>query len=178
MTIKTVEQYLKAPYSYSFIQDEDGTFAAEVLEFEGCYSQGETPEQAMNNIQEAAKNWIEATLRSGKPIPTPLAETEASGKYALRMPKHIHQKVQRMAQNDGVSVNTFLVEAIAEKIGAIDYQDRLMTHIENKMSHRTVANIAALLLPSLNFDVAHKRANTGQSFGEQHSKGIVIQINP
>ena len=178
MTIKTPEEYLKEPYTFLVIRDDDGTFAVEVQEFEGCFSQGETPDAAMANIFEAAKNWIEATIARGKPIPEPMALNEASGKFALRMPKHIHQKVQRLAQNDEVSVNTFLVEAIAEKIGAVEYHDRQMAHLERRMAQQTVANLAALFLPVPQQNPVFGRANTDRFSNEQpHGQNLVINVN-
>lgn len=36
-------------------QDEDGKYIAECPSLEGCYSQGDTFEEAMNNIQDVIK---------------------------------------------------------------------------------------------------------------------------
>lgn len=178
MKTKTPEEYLKEPYTFLVIRDDDGTFAVEVSEFEGCFSQGETADEAMANITEAATNWIEATIRNGKPIPPPVAANEASGKFALRMPKHVHQKVQRLADNDGVSVNTFLLEAIAEKIGAIEYHDRQMASLERRITQQTVANLAAMLLPSWNPSKTFGSANTERTVNEaQLGKLLTIRTN-
>lgn len=40
-------------------QDEAGYFIAEVPAFPGCLSQGDTKEEAINNIQEAIEGWLE-----------------------------------------------------------------------------------------------------------------------
>ena len=58
-------------YTYKLTPEEGGGFSASVEELEGCFSQGETADEAMANIREAALNWIEATLRQGRPIPLP-----------------------------------------------------------------------------------------------------------
>ena len=151
MKTKTPKDYLKEPYAFLLMPDaESGTYAAEVQEFEGCFSQGRTADEAMANLREAAENWIEATLQQGRPIPRPFATIEVSGKFALRLPVSLHEKVQRLADRDEVSVNTFLVEAIAEKVGAIEYVDRHMVKLDQKMATRTVANLHTL------FDLAEK----------------------
>lgn len=41
-------------------QDEDGFFLASVPALPGCYSDGETEEEARRNIQEAMELWLEA----------------------------------------------------------------------------------------------------------------------
>ena len=41
-------------------QDEDGFFVASCPALKGCWSQGETEEEAMANIREAIEGWLEA----------------------------------------------------------------------------------------------------------------------
>ncbi len=177
MKTKTPQDYLNEPYTFQLIKDDDGTYAAWVLEFDGCFSQGDTADEAMENITEAAGNWIEATLRNGKLIPPPVALNEASGKFALRMPKNMHQKVQQMARVDGVSVNSFLIEAIAEKIGAIEYQDRHMERLERKLAERTVANIASMLLPQFRFTQNDIRTAATSKSPSAFDNNIFITVN-
>ena len=66
---KEVEAYLRKPYLRVFTPEEDGGFSAEILEFKGCYSQGETIEDANKNLEEAAKSWLTACIAQGIPIP-------------------------------------------------------------------------------------------------------------
>ncbi|MBF0515897.1 MAG: type II toxin-antitoxin system HicB family antitoxin [Nitrospirae bacterium] len=40
-------------------QDEDGYFTAEVPALPGCFSQGNTHEEAVLNIKEAIAGWLE-----------------------------------------------------------------------------------------------------------------------
>ena len=40
-------------------EDPEGGFWAEVPALPGCYSQGETREEALENIREAAELWLE-----------------------------------------------------------------------------------------------------------------------
>jgi len=44
---------------------------SQVPELPGCYSCGDTPEEALANIEEAMAAWIESNLLSGDPIPEP-----------------------------------------------------------------------------------------------------------
>ena len=55
-------------------QDEDGMFVAEVPSFPGCISQGETREQAVENIKEAIALYLESLAAHDEPIPPPITE--------------------------------------------------------------------------------------------------------
>jgi predicted RNase H-like HicB family nuclease len=117
--IMKTEDLLRAPYKRVLIPDEEsGTYTAEIAEFPGCVSQGQTPQEALENLETAARGWIEAVLDLGQEVP-PLSITEEhSGKISLRLPRSLHRRAAQMAQRDGVSLNLFIATAIAEKVGA------------------------------------------------------------
>lgn len=51
--------------------DEGGGYAAWVPDLPGCMSDGDTPEQARQNVELAIQEWIEEAERQGTPIPAP-----------------------------------------------------------------------------------------------------------
>ncbi|MBS7698679.1 MULTISPECIES: type II toxin-antitoxin system HicB family antitoxin [unclassified Chelatococcus] len=51
--------------------EDGGGFAAIVPDLPGCMSDGETPEEAIVNVQDAILTWIEAARGMGRPIPRP-----------------------------------------------------------------------------------------------------------
>ena len=51
------------------IPDEDGGYAVEVPSLPGCISQGDTVEEALENIKEAIELYIEVLEEDGQPIP-------------------------------------------------------------------------------------------------------------
>ncbi|MBI2851170.1 MAG: type II toxin-antitoxin system HicB family antitoxin [Chloroflexi bacterium] len=57
-------------------QDEDGLYVASVPILQGCYTQGETYEETMENIKDAIKLHIEARRALGEPIPVEVAIDE------------------------------------------------------------------------------------------------------
>lgn len=63
---------LSQPYARVLIPEEDGGYSAFILEFPGCGSQGESVDEALKNLEEAAIGWIEAALDEGQDIPEPL----------------------------------------------------------------------------------------------------------
>lgn len=50
-------------------QEEDGGFVAKVPALPGCVSQGDTREDAMANIREAAQLYVEDCIAAGDPVP-------------------------------------------------------------------------------------------------------------
>ena len=55
-------------------QDEDGVFIAECPTLPGCVSQGNTRKDALNNIQDAIKGYLESLRKHNQPIPPSIEE--------------------------------------------------------------------------------------------------------
>jgi predicted RNase H-like HicB family nuclease len=53
---------------------DGGGFVALVPDLPGCMSDGETPQEALANAQDAIACWIEAAHELGRPIPEPTLE--------------------------------------------------------------------------------------------------------
>jgi predicted RNase H-like HicB family nuclease len=114
----TPAEYLKRAYSRVVVPESDGTFRCEILEFPGCIASGDTAAQALANLEDVAESWLASTLARGQPIPEPIEENEFSGKLVLRWAKSMHRKAARAARYDGVSLNTFIGNCVAECLGA------------------------------------------------------------
>ena len=55
-------------------QDEDGFFVAEVPALPGCISQGETRQEALENIREAIAGYLESLKDHHEPVPPSIHE--------------------------------------------------------------------------------------------------------
>jgi predicted RNase H-like HicB family nuclease len=55
-------------------QDEDGVFVAECPSLPGCISQGKTRKEALDNIRDAIKGYLESLKKHNEPIPPPIEE--------------------------------------------------------------------------------------------------------
>jgi len=128
-THKTAKDYLKMPYGRVVVPENEGGFYGEILEFPGCYSSGDTPAEAYQNLEEAAELWLEAELEDGHTIPHPFSEEEYSGKFPLRMPKDLHRQAAIMARRKGGSLNQYIVTAVAARVGADDTGERIADRI-------------------------------------------------
>jgi predicted RNase H-like HicB family nuclease len=54
-----------------FYSEEDGGYIADIPDLESCSAFGDTPEQALAEVELAKQTWLEAARQSGKPIPEP-----------------------------------------------------------------------------------------------------------
>jgi len=54
-----------------FFSEEDGGYIADIPDLESCSAFGETPEQALAEVERAKQAWLEAARQIGKPIPEP-----------------------------------------------------------------------------------------------------------
>ncbi len=100
-------------------EDDGGGWLAEVPELEGCISTGESPQQALANVQDAIGCWLESAREHGKQIPPPMdhIEPEFSGKFTLRMPRALHRLLARQAEREGVSLNQYVVSLVSFNMG-------------------------------------------------------------
>jgi len=60
-----------AKYEFTAVveRDEDGVFISSCPALQGCHSQGDTYEEALENLKDALKVYLEAKLSLGEPIP-------------------------------------------------------------------------------------------------------------
>ena len=54
-----------------FWSDDDNGYIAVVPDLPGCNAFGDTPEEAVHEIQDAIEAWIAACIVSGEPVPEP-----------------------------------------------------------------------------------------------------------
>ena len=105
------------PYARILTRGEDGRYAAEVLEFPGCFSSGDNAEEAMANLDEAIEVWVGATLDEGAEVPPPMLDSEFSGRVTLRLLPSVHERAAIMARREGVSLNRLLSNAVSHYVG-------------------------------------------------------------
>ena|ERR1700690_1387720 len=98
-------------------KEEGGGFLAEALDLQGCMSDGETVQEAVDNVQDAIKCWVVGALETGDLIPEPSTDNDYNGKILFRSPKRIHRKLSEMSKKEGMSVNSIMLSIIAEGLG-------------------------------------------------------------
>lgn len=119
---RRVDDYLSLPYRVEIYPDEtkDGPYwATRFPELPGVAGSGNSLEEAVSVAKESLRYWLEAKIDGGHPIPepSPRAEDAYSGKLNIRLPKALHRDLTKRAENEGVSLNTWMTTILA-KYGA------------------------------------------------------------
>ena len=103
-----VKDYIKLPYTrlVQEMNDESGHyFYGRILELDGCQSTGDTLEELYESLNEAMEGYIEIKLENNLPVPTPESAEKYSGKFVVRLPKSLHQRLVIEADKEGISLN-------------------------------------------------------------------------
>ena len=112
---KPLDYYLDLKYPVLLYPAEEGGYVAEIEELSGCFTQGETLQEVMENIEDAKRAWIEAAYEMGQDIPLPRTEEEYSGRILLRLPRSLHRRLAQAARREGVSLNQYIVSLLARR---------------------------------------------------------------
>lgn len=118
MVAKDLAYYKNLPYRIILERhDDQGIYwVARVAELPHCLIHGNTPEEAVKEIEEVRLDWIKSNLEDGLRIPEPTA-TKYSGEIRVRMPPSLHQLLAQRASNEGVSLNQYMVAGLARSAG-------------------------------------------------------------
>jgi predicted RNase H-like HicB family nuclease len=54
-----------------FYSEEDGGYIADIPDLKACSAFGQTPAEALEEVQKAKELWLQAARAEGKPIPVP-----------------------------------------------------------------------------------------------------------
>lgn len=112
-----VKEYIKLPYNFVIqkINDESGEYYyVRVMELDGCQSDGETFDEAYQNVLDAMDGYIETKLTNGYEIPLPSSAEQYSGKFVVRVPKTLHQSLADEAAREGVSLNQYAIYKLSK----------------------------------------------------------------
>jgi predicted RNase H-like HicB family nuclease len=116
MSIKeSLEYYEKLPYHVILEPWDDGQgvyWVARVAELPHCMIHGDTPEEAVREIEEVKREWIKSNLERGLKVPEPVSR-KYSGQISLRIPPSLHKLLADIAAVEDVSLNQFMTMALA-----------------------------------------------------------------
>jgi antitoxin HicB len=94
--------------------EDGGGYLAVVPDLPGCMSDGETGQEAFENVLDAIESWKEEAAELGRPIPEP---DSSLGQWRQRAPKTLHTTLKQMARHEGVRLNQLVVAILAESVG-------------------------------------------------------------
>lgn len=103
-----VKDYMKLPYTrlVQEMNDESGHyFYGRILELDGCQTTADTLTELYENLNEIMESYLEIKIENDLPIPIPETAEKYSGKFVVRLPKTLHQRLAIEANKEGVSLN-------------------------------------------------------------------------
>jgi len=78
---------------------------------------GDTPEEAIKEIEGVKRDWIKSNLERGLKIPEPISR-KYSGQIRLRIPPSLHQLLFYRASVEEVSLNQYMATVLAKSAGS------------------------------------------------------------
>jgi predicted RNase H-like HicB family nuclease len=114
--------YANLPYTIAVERcDDQGTYyVARYIELPHFVMTGDTPEEAVRELENEKFEWFEFNLEKGNKIPLPLKSRQYSGKIILRMSPGLHEHLIEVSELQGKSLNNYMVKALSQ---ASDYDD-------------------------------------------------------
>ena len=113
--MRTFEEYMKLPFKFEIIPDtEESGFVASYPELPGCITCGETVVEAIENAEDAKKEWLLAAIEENIEIAEPESADSYSGQFKLRLPKTLHKTLAEDSKKEGVSMNQYCVYLLAK----------------------------------------------------------------
>lgn len=101
---------------------DGGGWIASIPELRGCLADGQTPDEAYEELKTVLEFWLQVAKEEEKVVPQPMFyETiEYSGRIMLRMPKNLHRILAERAEHEGVSLNQYMVSLLSYNAGRLE----------------------------------------------------------
>lgn len=142
---KDLEHYLGLHYPVELVREEAGVFAFHP-DLDGCAAQGATVEEALANLDEARKLWIEARIEDGLSIEEPLQAEQFSGRISLRMSTELHAQLAQIARRQRVSLNQLMNTVLAEYAGGNRMASQIISAIDELKEKLTDRDLGSKVL--------------------------------
>ena len=88
-------------------------------EVNNCGGSGITPEEAIKDAYDNLDFELSLLKEEGKPIPSHSEDNRCSGKFLLRMPKSLHAKIAKLADDENISINQYIIACLSENVGQV-----------------------------------------------------------
>lgn len=133
----SVDDYLKMAYTIALTPVEQGGWFATIQELVGCSSDGDTMEEALANLKEGMRDWIESSLEDAGPLPLPFSMREYKGVFLVRTTPALHRQLVERAEEEGVSLNQLCELLLTQSVERTAWKEEV---------HRTVAEAVTEVL--------------------------------
>jgi antitoxin HicB len=167
--------FLDQSYPFTVTSDPDGGFFISYPDLPGCITQVAALAEVGPAADEIRKLWLETAFRHGMDIPLPRSDAGYSGKFVVRLPRNLHRRLAQSAQQDGVSLNQYVVNLLATN----DADQRVLRGLD--VVNRKLEDIHARLEAGIFPRLAQRRAglsSSGSDHAEETGRQHVPSIMP
>lgn len=103
-------------YTINLIVDEDEQYLAHFVEIPTVSAFGNTPEEALQELETAWHLMKEDYIASKEKIPVAPARKQYSGTFNIRVGKKIHKDLVMEAVKQGLSLNALVSQKLASQV--------------------------------------------------------------
>ena len=121
--------------------EEDKAYVAIVPELPGLSAFGSTPEEAAKELAIAREAFLEVLVEDGEEIPAPEVLKPFSGQTRLRLPKSLHAALSNRAKEEGVSLNTYIVQLLSERNALAQVKKDIERLADSKRARKAKADV-------------------------------------
>ena len=119
--------------------EEDQEYIATCPAFLGLSAFGETEEKALKEGKTALAGFIRTYKANNMALPQPSVHETVSGKFQLRLPKSLHRVAVRLAHLEGVSLNSYIADAVRAKVAGDQLGNRVLDEIRGLLAQTQTA---------------------------------------
>jgi predicted RNase H-like HicB family nuclease len=105
--------FLEQRYPYLVTPDPDGGFLLAFPDLPRCMTQVSDERDIPRAADEIRSLWLESAYANDVDIPLPRTEETYSGKFVVRVPRSLHQRLAESAEQDGISLNQYVVSLLS-----------------------------------------------------------------
>lgn len=158
---------------------------ARIPEVNNCGGSGSTPEEALKDVYKNLEVELEILREQNKPLPKTKTDLDCSGKLLLRLPKSLHSKVAQIAEEEGISINQFIMFCISENVGQLEGAQKTFSFayfkgFENSINHtlRHAKEQTDVAIKNLQvFEVLEQIQEIQNRNAEMQNEGAVALLN-
>ena len=100
--------------------EDEPCYEARVRELPDIVEYGDTFEEAYELAIDAIETTAEIMAEKGRPMPQPMdIPDDFSGRVTLRLPKTLHRRLAQDAEEEGISLNAYLVYVLTHFSGLV-----------------------------------------------------------
>jgi predicted RNase H-like HicB family nuclease len=122
VSLKTIDEYMKLDYEIvirALSEDEGGGWFAYYKDFKGVMGDAETPEEAIKDVRNAFKAFVENALANGDSIPMPSSHQPKAVRLNITIPEDELEVIDKYAKSRGMSRSGLIQAATKQYIRAV-----------------------------------------------------------